>query len=62
MQMVSKLMISIFENYVQESKFGLKARFPKHTCKHSSGVSLLNVALQKRPSPFVCVFLSLTAV
>lgn len=56
MQMVSQLMLSIFGNCVQESKFGRKARFPKHTCKQSSGVSLLNSALQKSPGPFVYVF------
>lgn len=62
MQMASQLMLSIFGNYVQESKFGLKARFPKHTCKHSFRVFLLIVSLQKGPSPFVRAFLSLTAV
>lgn len=39
MQMVSQLMLSIFGNYVQESKFGLKARFPKHTPAQLQGLS-----------------------
>lgn len=58
MQMVSQPMLSIFGNYLQESKFGLKARFPKHTCKHSSRISLSLTWRFKRSRVLLSAFFS----
>lgn len=52
----SQLMISILGNYAQESEFGLKARFPKHTCKRKhQGLSPQRGA-SKEAQPFCLRF------